>query len=80
MKFVHKVRVVMSDTRGRVSLRRYTDNSLHVVDVDSEGIITLTPVVVMPRETAEKINESLDNPSAGVRVMRPEPRYQEISQ
>lgn len=80
MKFTRKIRVAQSDTRGRVSLKRYTDNSLHIVDVDSEGIITLTPVVIMPRETAEKIDEFLDNPSTGIRVVRPTPRYQEIGQ
>lgn len=72
MREVRKVRVIQADGRGRVSLKKFTNHELHTVDVDADGTLTLTPVVILPREATEKVDEFLDNPSTGIRVARKE--------
>lgn len=85
MREVRKVRVVQSDTRGRVSLRKFTDNELHTVDVAEDGTLILHPVVLVPPivET-DRVGEFLDDRDTDVqRVAVKRPRgtagYREVT-
>jgi hypothetical protein len=72
------VKIVSRDNRGRVSLSKFTDHDMFMIDVAEDGTITMTPMIAMPQKISEKIDEFLDEPSAGVRVTRPGMRYGEI--
>jgi hypothetical protein len=66
-----KSRVVVADSRGRISLKKFTDHEMHIVDVDSNGVITLIPVLVMPVQLASEIDKFIDNPATGIPAHRP---------
>lgn len=69
------VRLVEVDTRGRISLRKFTEEKYFTLTVDGEGVITLTPALVMPvNDTTRKIEEFIQDPTAGVSVQRPTSR------
>ena len=68
------------DSRRRISLGALAEHDRYLVEVDDDGVIVLTPAVVMSvaearlhaaPETARKINDFLDNPEKGVRRSRP---------
>lgn len=71
------VKIVNRDNRGRVSLSKFTDHDMFMVDVAEDGVLTLTPMIAMPRLMSERIDTFLKDPSTGVRVTRPSQRYEE---
>lgn len=79
MMHVKPVKVVQVDARGRISIKKFSDHSLYMIDVDDTGIITLTPMVALPLETSRRIDEFLGKPDSGVRVTRVQPKHEEIS-
>lgn len=44
-------RFVQLDTRGRLSLQRYTDHAFFQLKVEADGTIVLTPADVFPAST-----------------------------
>ena len=69
------------DSRRRISLGALATHDRYLVDVEHDGTIVLTPAVVISvaearlhaaPETSRKIDEFLDNPEVGSRLMRPE--------
>lgn len=68
------------DSRRRISLGPLAGHDRYLVDVEDDGVIVLTPAVVMSvaearlhtaAETARKIDDFLDHPETGVRRTRP---------
>jgi hypothetical protein len=68
------------DSRRRISLGALAQHDRYFVDVEDDGVIVLTPVIVMSVaefrlhaavETARKIDDFLDHPETGTRRRRP---------
>jgi hypothetical protein len=68
------------DSRRRISLGSLAEHDRYLVEVEEDGVIVLTPAVVMSaaearlhaaEETARKIDDFLDRPETGVRRTRP---------
>jgi len=69
------------DSRRRISLGSLAEHARYLVDVEEDGVIILTPAVVMSVAQArlhaapvisKRIDDFLDNPETGVRRTRPE--------
>lgn len=68
------------DSRRRLSLGPLAEHDRYLVQVEDDGVIILTPAVVMSvaearlhaaAETARKIDDFLEHPETGVRRTRP---------
>jgi hypothetical protein len=68
------------DSRRRISLGPLAQHDRYLVEVEDDGVIVLTPAVVLSvaearlhaaTETARKIDDFLDHPEKGVRRARP---------
>lgn len=68
------------DTRRRISLGPLAEHDRYLAQVEEDGVIILTPAVVMSAaearlyaatETSRKIDDFLDHPETGVRRARP---------
>lgn len=53
------------DSRRRISLGALALHDYYLVDVAEDGVLTLTPAVIMPAATAGRIDSFLDDPSSG---------------
>lgn len=49
-------RFVQLDTRGRLSLQRYTDRDFFTLRVEADGTIVLTPADVVPLSQLHKVH------------------------
>jgi hypothetical protein len=59
------------DGRRRLSLGALAEHSYYLAEVSPDGVITLTPAVVMPVSAAARVDEFLGNPETGTRRARP---------
>jgi hypothetical protein len=68
------------DSRRRISLGSLAAHDRYLVEVEDDGVIVLTPAVVMSAaearlyaatETSKMIDDFLDDPETGVRRTRP---------
>lgn len=68
------------DSRRRISLGSLAEHDRYLVEVEEDGVIVLTPAVVMSAaearlhaaaDTARKIDHFLDHPETGVPRSRP---------
>jgi hypothetical protein len=73
------------DSRRRVSLGSLAEHARYLVEVEDDGVIVLTPAVVMSvaearlhaaTDTTKRIDSFLDNPETGVRRTRPKRLHQ----
>lgn len=76
------------DSRRRISLGSLAEHDRYLVEVEADGVIVLTPAVVMSvvearlhaaAETARQVDNFLDHPETGVRRTRPADSRQERS-
>ena len=78
MLVTKSVKIVYRDKRGRISLGKYIDHDMFMLDIADDGIVTLTPMVAMPQTTSDRIDEFIGDPSKGIKVERIKQRFEEI--
>lgn len=59
------------DARRRVSLGALAHHNYYFAEEQDDGVIVLTPAVVMPATQAAQIDTFLDRPETGVTRARP---------
>jgi hypothetical protein len=59
------------DARRRISLGSMAHHNYYFATEQTDGVIILTPAVVMPAAQAAKLDNFLDHPEAGTRRSRP---------
>lgn len=47
-------RLIQVDSRGRVSLQKFTDHEYFTITVEADGTIVLTPAIVIPVPAAKE--------------------------
>lgn len=47
-------RLIQVDSRGRVSLQKFTEAEYFTITVEEDGTIVLTPAIVVPLPTAKE--------------------------
>jgi hypothetical protein len=66
------------DSRRRISLGSLAKHDRYLVEVSEDGVIVLTPAIVMPAtEAAARMDEFLDHPESGIRWSGPERKHTE---
>lgn len=59
------------DGRRRISLGAMARHNYYFAAEQDDGVIVLTPAVVMPAAQAAKMDDFLDHPETGTRRSRP---------
>jgi hypothetical protein len=62
------------DGRRRISLGALARHNYYFAEEQDDGVIVLTPAVVMPAAQAERIDDFLDHPETGTRRVPNQPR------
>ena len=75
---VKKVTIGCLDKRGRMSLGKYVNHDMFMIDVADDGIITLTPMVALPKKVSDRLDRDAGIEADAPRVTRLQQRFEEI--